>query len=69
MKDHEKAQAILHSTGHPLEPLVAFEVNKMYHQNKLVSFINLPSPFSEFRGTTFLLSGEHGGVDWYNNYE
>ena len=70
MKNHATAQAILQLTGHPLEPLVAFELTKMYQQNRLVAVKKPSSPYlKDFQVHALLNATENFSVDWFNNYE
>jgi hypothetical protein len=68
MKDHATVQAILQSTGHPLEPIVAMELKKMYNSDKDL----IPTPVAVIKMqslTQLYLHTEVWDVDWYNNYE
>jgi hypothetical protein len=70
MKDHAQVQAILQSTGHPLEPLVAYELNKMYQKNGLVAIKKTSSPYTkDYRVNILVNATDNFGVDWFNNYE
>jgi hypothetical protein len=70
MKDHAQIQAILQLTGHPLEPLVAYELNKMFQQKGLVAEKKPSSPYTkEYQVSAFFNATENFGVDWFNNYE
>jgi len=70
MKDHATAQAILQSTGHPLEPLVAYELTKMYQDKKATAQGKKTSPYlKDFVVSALLAGGENFGIEWYNNYE
>ncbi|HVG41368.1 MAG TPA: hypothetical protein VM888_07130 [Chitinophagaceae bacterium] len=70
MKDHATAQAILQTTGHPLEPIVAFELNKAYQKKLSVVVNNSLSPYlKDYQVNASLNAIETFGEDWFNNYE
>jgi hypothetical protein len=70
MNNHAKAQAILQSTGHPLEPIVAKELNRMYQTKLTVVYNKASSPYiKDFQVNASLSATENFSVDWFNNYE
>jgi CRISPR/Cas system-associated protein Cas10 (large subunit of type III CRISPR-Cas system) len=68
MKDH--AQSILQFSSHPLEPIVALEIKKMYQAKLSVASLNLSTPYiKELQTSTLVSANENWDIDWYNNYE
>jgi hypothetical protein len=67
MKDH--AQFILQFSGHPLEPIVALEIKKMYQAKLSVASLNLSSHIKKVQTSALVNANENWDVDWYNNYE
>ena len=69
MKDY--IQQILMNSGHPLEPFVAFELQKMAHEQleETLHKINKPANNNWLITDAFIYKNQQMDADWYANYE